>query len=685
VNTSVPENLEAARAEADELHGAINGHNHRYYVLDEPSIPDAEYDRLMQRLLALEQAYPELVSAESPTQRVGAKPVSQFAEVRHELPMLSLDNAFSDEDMEKFFGRLAERLELESGSEGLAISAEPKMDGAAVSITYEGGRLVRAATRGDGTVGEDITHNVRTIKSVPLKLRGTGYPRILEIRGEVFMPKAGFHAFNENAEARGEKTFVNPRNAAAGSLRQLDPKLTAVRPLDMYGYAVGYVEGGDLPDRHSEIMEKIREWGFPVNPDARKVKGIENCRQYFVDLGKRRDALPYEIDGVVYKVDQLTLQTELGQVSRAPRWAIARKYPAQEELTVVEGIDWQVGRTGALTPVARLEPVFVGGVTVSNATLHNIEELQRKDIRAGDTVIVRRAGDVIPEVVSFVPERRPSDSMRTELPTECPVCGSAVRKTDDEAVARCTGGPVICRAQRVEALKHFVSRKAMDIEGLGSKLIEQLADDLVHKPGDIFRLGAEQLAGLDRMGKKSAKNVISSIERSKSTTLGRFLFGLGIREVGETTAQNLAAHFGGLDPIRNATEQDLLAVEDVGEVVAGRIIEFFADPELSGVVDDLLASGVEFEASDANQLPVGEVFSGKTVVLTGTLSQMTRAEAGALVKRLGGKVSGSVSAKTSLLVAGENAGSKLQKAQNLGVAVWTEQDFVDAVGVFLTK
>ncbi len=684
MNTPVPDNIEAARAEAEELHEAINGHNHRYYVLDEPSIPDAEYDRLMQRLLALEQAYPELVSAESPTQRVGAKPISQFAEVRHELPMLSLDNAFSDEDMEKFFGRLADRLELEAGSEGLSISAEPKMDGAAVSITYEEGRLIRAATRGDGTVGEDITHNVRTIQSVPLKLRGTGYPRILEIRGEVFMPKAGFHAFNENAEARGEKTFVNPRNAAAGSLRQLDPKLTAARPLDMYGYAVGHVEGGVLPDSHSEIMEKIREWGFPVNPDARTVAGIENCRQYFVDLGERRDALPYEIDGVVYKVDKLALQIELGQVSRAPRWAIARKYPAQEELTVVEGIDWQVGRTGALTPVARLEPVFVGGVTVSNATLHNIEELQRKDIRAGDTVIVRRAGDVIPEVVSFVPERRPSDSNRTELPTECPVCASPVRKTDDEAVARCTGGPVICRAQRVEALKHFVSRKALDIEGLGSKLIEQLADDLVHKPGDIFRLDAEQLAGLDRMGKKSAENVISSIEKSKSTTLGRFLFGLGIREVGETTAQNLAAHFGGLDPIRNATEQDLLAVEDVGEVVAGRIIGFFADPELSGVVDDLLAAGVEFEANDANQLPVGEVFAGKTVVLTGTLSQMTRSEAGALVKRLGGKVSGSVSAKTSLLVAGDKAGSKLQKAQNLGVAVWSEQDFIDAVGDFLT-
>ncbi|MEL7024690.1 MAG: NAD-dependent DNA ligase LigA [Pseudomonadota bacterium] len=681
----LPQNARAAASELAELREQIDQHNHRYYILDEPSIPDAEYDRLMRRLQAIEEAHPQLITPESPSQRVGANPVSEFGQVTHVLPMLSLDNAFSDEEMLKFFQRVADRLKLVAGYDDLRISAEPKLDGAAVSLVYESGVLVQGATRGDGTTGEDITHNVRTISSVPLRLRGNGVPRLLEVRGEVFMPKAGFERFNRNAAKLGEKTFVNPRNAAAGSLRQLDPKLTAKRPLDMYAYAVGHFEGGELPPGHSETMQQLRAWGFPTCPDAELVQGVDACKAYFETLGERRDALPYEIDGVVYKIDDYEMQAELGKVSRAPRWAIARKYPAQEELTQVEAIDWQVGRTGALTPVARLSPVFVGGVTVSNATLHNIEELQRKDIRVGDTVVIRRAGDVIPEVASFVPERRPGDAVRTELPKVCPVCGSPVKKPGEEAVARCTGGPVFCRAQRVEGLKHFVSRRALDIEGLGSKLIEQLADDLVKTPGDFFRLTVEQLAGLDRMGEKSAKNVVSSIEKSRHTTLGRFLFAIGIRDVGETTAQNLADHFGSLEALRAATEVLLLGVEDVGEIVARRVLGHFSDPDLAAVVDDLVAAGVLFESKPDESDAAGDTFAGMTVVLTGTLTSMKRSEAGSLVKRLGGKVSGSISGKTSLLIAGEKAGSKLEKAQKLGVEVWDESRFLKAVDAFLTK
>ncbi|MEL7311489.1 MAG: NAD-dependent DNA ligase LigA [Pseudomonadota bacterium] len=681
----MPESAEAAESQLAELREQIDQHNHRYYVLDEPSIPDAEYDRLMRRLQAIESAFPDLVTPESPSQRVGANPVSEFGQVTHTLPMLSLDNAFSDEEMLKFFQRIADRLKLGAQHDELKISAEPKLDGAAVSLVYESGVLIQGATRGDGATGEDITHNVRTIPTVPLRLRGANLPRVLEVRGEVFMPKAGFDAFNKKAAERGEKTFVNPRNAAAGSLRQLDPRLTAKRPLDMYAYAVGHYEDGALPPSHYHTMLQLREWGFPTCPDAALVQGVEACKAYFKALGNRRESLPYEIDGVVYKVDDYELQSALGKVSRAPRWAIARKYPAQEELTTVEGIDWQVGRTGALTPVARLHPVFVGGVTVSNATLHNIEELQRKDIRVGDTVVIRRAGDVIPEVVSFVPERRPRGAVRTELPKQCPVCGSPVKKFADEAVARCTGGPVFCRAQRVEGLKHFVSRRALDIEGLGSKLIEQLADDLVEKPGDIFRLTADQLAGLERMGEKSAQNVIASIEESRHTTLGRFLFAIGIREVGETTAQNLAEHFGSLEALRAATEDQLLGVDDVGEIVAKRVLGHFKDPDLARVVDDLIDAGVQFESEPGDLGATGDLFEGMTVVLTGTLTAMKRSEAGALVKRLGGKVSGSISGKTSLLIAGEKAGSKLQKAQNLGVDVWDESQFLKRVDAFLTK
>ena len=685
--SDLPGTLKAARKEAGALASEIEAHNHRYYVLDEPSVPDAEYDRLMRRLQAIEAAYPELITPASPTQRVGAQPMSAFATVQHRLPMLSLDNAFSDEDMEKFFDRIAERLEREDGAAGLAISAEPKLDGAAVSVVYENGELVQAATRGDGTTGEDITHNVRTIPSVPLRLRGTGYPSTLEVRGEVFMPRSGFAAFNASAAERGEKTFVNPRNAAAGSLRQLDPRLTAERPLDMYCYAVGFVSGGTLPETHSRTLECLREWGLPTSPEVAVVQGVAECRAYFEQLGARREALRYEIDGVVYKVDGYADQAELGSVSRAPRWAIARKYPAQEELTVVEGVDWQVGRTGALTPVARLAPVFVGGVTVSNATLHNIEELQRKDIRAGDTVVVRRAGDVIPEVVRFVPERRPADAVVAQLPERCPVCDSPVRKVADEAVARCTGGQVVCLAQRVGALKHFASRRALDIEGLGSKLIEQLAESRVLRPGDVFRLQADELAGLERMGEKSAANLVASIERSRRTTLARFLFALGIREVGESTAESLAEHFGSLDAVRAADRDALLEVEDIGDVVADRILDYFSDPASSAVVDDLLDAGIELEAIEsvafADAQPADSVFSGKTVVLTGTLSSMTRNDAAALIKRLGGKISGSVSSKTDILVAGQKAGSKLTKAQSLQVDVWDESQLRDALADIL--
>jgi DNA ligase (NAD+) len=662
--------MTASKAAIDELESLqqqIRHHNYRYHVLDDPEVPDAEYDRLMRQLQAIESKYPELITEDSPTQRVGDTPISAFGTVQHQVPMLSLENAFEPDELREFHRRVTDRLELEEGADQLRYAAEPKLDGAAVSLLYENGQLVRGATRGDGTSGEDITHNVRTIDAIPLRLIGEDFPPTLEVRGEVFMPKAGFEAYNKKAEQAGEKTFVNPRNAAAGSLRQLDPKLTAERPLDMYVYSVGRIDGGELPETHSEVIRRLQGWGLKTCPESAVVQGVEGCLAYYEALGTKRDSLPYEIDGVVYKVDNLLQQRELGFVSRAPRWAIAHKFPAQEELTTVEGVEFQVGRTGAVTPVARLKPVFVGGVTVSNATLHNIDELHRKDVRVGDTVTIRRAGDVIPEVVGVIESRRPKGTSAIQLPKQCPVCGSAVTRESDEAVARCSGG-LYCSAQRAEALKHFVSRKAMDIEGLGSKIIEQLvAADRIKTPADIFQLKKDELAEMERMGEKSAENLVNSIEDSRSTTLERFLYALGIREVGEATASALASYFGKLDVIQRATEEELVEVPDVGPIVASRIRSFFDESHNRDVIRALREFGVHWEESEPQQSPSEGGLSGKTFVLTGTLPTMTRDEAKQKIQALGGKVTGSVSKKTSYVVYGDKAGSKLAKAQDLGV------------------
>ena len=594
----------AVHKKIESLRNQIRQHNYRYHVLDDPEVPDAEYDRLLRQLQALESEHPDLVTADSPTQRVGAEPKPEFETVEHRVPMLSLDNAFSADDLHDFHRRVTTRLELDVDVP-LQYAAEPKLDGAAVSLRYENGILVRGATRGDGTKGEDITHNVRTIESVPLRLIGRSVPSVLEVRGEVFMPREGFDAYNERARANGDKTLVNPRNAAAGSLRQLDPKLTAARPLDIYVYFVGESAGVKLPSFHSDILNQLQEWGLKVCPERKVVHGVTGCLEYYDAIGARRDALPYEIDGVVYKVDELSLQRELGYVSRAPRWAIAHKFPAQEELTVVQGIEFQVGRTGALTPVARLAPVFVGGVTVSNATLHNIDELRRKDVRVGDSVIVRRAGDVIPEVVSVITERRPARTRRINLPEKCPVCASTVVREEGESVARCTGG-LFCPAQRIESLKHFVSRRAMDIDGLGGKIIEQLvAKNRLNTPADIFGLQQEDLAQMDRMGEKSAANLVAAIAASRSTTLARFLYALGIREVGEATAANLAAHFGNLPAIVAASEEDLEQVTDIGPVVASRVQAFFGESHNRDVIQSLQESGVIWPDS-APQVTRGE-------------------------------------------------------------------------------
>jgi DNA ligase (NAD+) len=661
----------ATRKKADSLRDQIRHHNYRYHALDDPEIPDVEYDRLMRDLLALENDHPELVSQDSPTQRVGDAPVSAFGTVQHELRMLSLGNAFSEDELQEFHRRVLDRLELDPSAE-LTYAAEPKLDGAAVSLLYEDGVLIREATRGDGTTGEDITHNVRTIEAIPLRLIGRGYPGRLEVRGEVFMPKAGFDAYNDKARAADEKTFVNPRNAAAGSLRQLDPRLTAARPLDMYAYSVGIASDGKLPSRHSEIIDQLQEWGIKVCPERRVVSGVEGCLSFYENIGKRRDELSYEIDGVVYKVDSLEMQERLGFVSRAPRWAIAHKFPAQEELTEVEAVEFQVGRTGAVTPVARLKPVFVGGVTVSNATLHNIDELHRKDVRVGDTVIVRRAGDVIPEVASVVIDRRPKSTRRVQLPKKCPVCNSKVERDEGETVARCTGG-LFCAAQRSEALKHFVSRRAFDIEGLGAKLVEQLvASDRLKTPADIFQLTSNELAELDRMGEKSASNLVQSIESSKATTLARFLFALGIREVGETTAASVATHYGKLENVVAASEEDLQSVADVGPVVAARLRGFFDEQHNLDVISRLREYGVNWPESDPIDAAEDGALAGKTFVITGTLPSMSRDEAKDLIKEAGGKVTGSVSTKTDYLVAGEKAGSKLSKAEKLNISILDE-------------
>jgi DNA ligase (NAD+) len=662
----------ADRKKAASLRKKIWHHNHQYHVLDEPDVPDVEYDRLVRELEQLEADNPYLITVESPTQRVGAQPIKAFGTIAHQLPMLSLDNAFSADELRDFHRRVTDRLGLVAETV-LSYSAELKLDGVAVSLLYEDGLLVRGATRGDGNSGEDITHNVRTIPAVPLQLMGDGIPRTLEVRGEVFMPRAGFAAFNAAAAKNDEKTFVNPRNAAAGSLRQLDPKLTAERPLDIYVYSVGVADGGSVPDRHSEILCKLKDWGLTVCPERKVVAGIEGCLEFYTDIRAKRDDLPYDIDGVVYKVDRLDYQQTLGFVSRAPRWAIAHKFPAQEELTVVRDVEFQVGRTGAVTPVARLAPVFVGGVTVSNATLHNMDELNRKDVRVGDTVTVRRAGDVIPEVVKIVPARRPIGAKIIEIPTKCPECGSAVVREKDEAVARCTGG-LFCAAQRVEALKHFVSRRAMDIDGLGAKLIEQLVDlDRVKTPADLFDLNQDELVGLERMGEKSAINLLASIDASKKTTLSRFLHALGIREVGEATAASLATYYGRLKNVMNADEKGLQSVPDVGPVVASRILFFFSEEHNKGVVQKLIESGVSWPEADPAPAADDGHLSGKVFVLTGNLPTMSRDEAKDRIQTAGGKVTASVSKKTDFLVAGEKSGSKLTKAQKLKVLVLDEE------------
>ena len=662
----------SAAARVRELRKQIDHHNYRYYVLDEPEVSDAEYDRLMQELKALEAQHPHLITPDSPTQRVGAAPVSELDEVVHTTPMLSLENAFDEDDVIAFDRRIRERLETEQAIE---YAAEPKLDGLAVSFRYEKGRLVLAATRGDGTRGENVTHNVRTIKAVPIQLRGKP-PELLEVRGEVFMPIAGFKAMNERALAKGERTFVNPRNAAAGSLRQLDPRLAATRPFDVFFYSIGETRGWTLPARHTEALEQLREWGLKISPLMRTVRGASGCLEYYRDIGAQRATLPYEIDGVVYKVNRYVQQRELGYVARAPRWAIAHKFPAHEEHTIVRGVEFQVGRTGALTPVARLEPVFVGGVTVSNATLHNMDEVRRKDVRIGDTVVIRRAGDVIPEVVKVIVDRRPKNAKVVELPAHCPVCGADVEREEGEAVARCTGG-LFCPAQRKESLRHFASRRALDIDGLGSKIIDQLVErSMVQSPADLYALTVEQFASLERMGAKSAANLVAALERSKSTTLARFLYALGIRDVGEATAAALAEHFGSLEALQEATVEEIQQTPDVGPVVAAHVRHFFEQEHNRDVIAALRAHGVRWPAMMRKRANGEGPLAGKTFVLTGTLDAMSRDEASERIAALGGKVSGSVSKKTSYVVAGAEPGSKLKKAQELGVEVLDERAFL---------
>ena len=663
----------SAAARARELRTQIEHHNYRYHVLDDPEVSDAEYDRLMRELKTLEEQYPDLVTADSPTQRVGATPVSELQEVVHSRPMLSLDNAFADEDVVAFDRRVRERLE---DVDQVEYSAEPKLDGLAISFRYESGRLVQAATRGDGLRGEDVTHNVRTIKAVPTVLRGSP-PKLLEVRGEVFMLIAGFKAMNQRALERGDRTFVNPRNAAAGSIRQLDPRLAADRPFDVFFYGVGETDGWKLPARHSEALQQLKEWGLKVSPLLKIVQGAEGCLQYYRDIGAKRASLAYEIDGVVYKVNRFVQQRELGFVARAPRWAIAHKFPAHEENTIVRGVEFQVGRTGALTPVARMDPVFVGGVTVSNATLHNMDEVRRKDVRIGDTVVIRRAGDVIPEVVKVILERRPKGAREVELPSKCPVCGSAVEREEGEAVARCTGG-LYCPAQRKEALRHFASRHALDIDGLGTKLIDQLVEGgVVNNPADLYELTAERLAELDRMGEKSAENLVKALEQSKQkATLPRFLYALGIRDVGEATAAALANHFGSIKELQGATEEQIQEVPDVGPVVAAHVYKFFQEKHNRDVLA-ALSKHIQLKAQ-ARKAASGEgPLAGKTFVLTGSLDSMSRDQASERIVELGGKVAGSVSKKTSYVVAGAEAGSKLAKAQELGVVVLDEKAFLE--------
>ncbi|MCX7896316.1 MAG: NAD-dependent DNA ligase LigA [Rhodocyclaceae bacterium] len=664
-------NQAAAAERIAQLRAEIEKHDYAYYVLDAPIIPDAEYDKLFRELVALEAAYPELVTPDSPTQRVGGRPLPEFGELTHRVPMLSLANAFSAEEVEAFDRRCREGL----GVARIRYACEPKFDGLAVSLLYENGIFVRGATRGDGYRGEDVTQNLRTVRNLPLRLKGEALPRFLEVRGEVLMLKRDFARLNARQAELGEKTFANPRNAAAGSLRQLDPRVTAKRPLRFYAYGVAEASQEDrIAKSHSEAMAKLMAWGLPVVAEREVVEGVEGLLAYYERMARKRQDLPYDIDGVVYKVDDLEAQERLGFVARAPRFAIAHKFPAQEALTVVEAIEVQVGRTGALTPVARLSPVFVGGVTVTNATLHNEDEVHRKDVRVGDTVIVRRAGDVIPEIVSVVHERRPPHARPFVMPKTCPVCGSAVEKPASEAIARCTGG-LYCPAQRKQAILHFASRRAMDIEGLGEKLVDQLVErGLVKSVADLYRLTAHELSSLERMGEKSAQNLVTAIEKSKATTLSRFIYALGIRNVGEATAKDLARHFGDIKALMNASADQLMAVPEVGPVIAESIVHFFAEPHNRRVIDELLSAGVHWpheKSAESGKL------AGKTFVLTGTLSSLTRAAAKAAIEAAGGKVTESVSKKTDFVVVGEEPGSKYDKARALGVTVLDEAQFLE--------
>ncbi|HDI3162594.1 NAD-dependent DNA ligase LigA [Vibrio cholerae] len=657
-----------------ELRKTLHEHGVRYYVEDAPTIPDAEYDRLMRELLELEAAHPELMSSDSPSLRVGGRPLDAFESVVHEIPMLSLDNAFDDSELDSFYRRMTDRIPAVQHS---AFCCEPKLDGLAVSLLYENGVLTRAATRGDGTTGENITENVRTIKSIPLRLQGADFPTRLEVRGEVFMPKAGFEALNTRSLKKGEKQFVNPRNAAAGSLRQLDSKITAQRPLAFYAYSVGVIEGGELATSHYQRFLQLKGWGLPICPETKLVTSLAEVKAFYQDILQRRQSLAYEIDGVVIKVDDIQLQERLGFVARAPRWAIAYKFPAQEELTLLNDVEFQVGRTGAITPVAKLEPVFVGGVTVSNATLHNADEIERLGVMVGDTVVIRRAGDVIPQIVSVVLERRPENAKSIVFPTRCPVCQSDVERVEGEAVARCSGG-LICQAQRKEALKHFVSRKAMDVEGLGDKVIEQLVDrEMVSTPADLFRLRAGELTILERMGPKSAQNVIDALNKAKQTTLPKFLYALGIREVGEATALNLAQHFLSLEAIQQASLEQFIEVPDVGVVVASHLQAFFAQDRNQQVINELLEQGITWPALTAAPVAVDSALAGKIVVLTGSFTQLSRNDAKAALQALGAKVTGSVSKNTDIVFAGEAAGSKLAKATELGIQVFDEQALIE--------
>lgn len=661
---------DSSAGEVEKLRALIEEHNYRYYVLDDPSVADAEYDILFNRLRELESRYPECITPDSPTQRVGAAPHKSFNMIKHDVAMLSLENAFTDEDIIDFDQRAHDRLH---SNKPIEYCCEPKMDGLAVNIRYENGLLTQASTRGDGVMGEDITLNIKTINMVPLRLRGNNIPSILDVRGEVFMSKAGFSRLNEMAEKRGEKTFANPRNAAAGSLRQLNPSVTSKRPLEFYCYGVGLVKGKGLPKNQSEVLGKLMEWGLRVNPLIDVVKGPAGCQAYYENMTTQRDSLPYEIDGVVYKVNSISDQERLGFVTRAPRWAIAHKFPAEEVYSEIEAVEFQVGRTGVITPVARLKPVHVRGVTVSNATLHNMDEIKRKDIHIGDTVIVRRAGDVIPEVAGVVHERRPRGVKKIVMPKYCPVCQSDIEHIEGEAAAKCTGG-LYCPAQQKEAIKHFSSRKAMDIEGLGDKIAEQLIDrGCIRYVSDIYDLTQHQLESLDRMGAKSSQNLLDQIGKSKHTTLPKFLYALGIREVGEATARQLAIHFKTLDALRDASLESLQLVPDIGPVVAQHIVKFFHEKHNQSILRKLIDAGIYWDkiVEQGNS-----AFSNKTFVLTGTLHSMTREEAKSKLESLGAKVAGSVSTKTDYVVVGSDAGSKLKKANEIGVKTLKEDDFL---------